>query len=93
MTDRHDIGTISKIADRGLDLLADAGIGAAKLDVMMDIEFAHEDTPMDLQQFLQFNSANFAHDFIGIYKYLDRDTKKLTEYFLPRCSLPKRTQS
>ena len=84
---RNEIDTICAIADRGIKFLSDNGITAKKLDVMMDIEYAHEDVPMDLDQFLAFDNGNFNHDFVGIRKHMDRIGLKLGGCFVPRCAL------
>jgi hypothetical protein len=59
--------------------------------IQMDLEAAHtHDCPLNFRKLLAFPPDDFAHDVSGINKFLDRDTLKLTEFFLPRCSLPDR---
>lgn len=88
MSDRkNQIETIGAIAERALtDVALPAGID--KLSMLMDIDYAHQCCPMDLDQLLAFESADFAHDIAGIYANLNRETKKLENCFVPRCALP-----
>lgn len=55
-----------------------------KLSMVMDIEAANKDCPMDLQRLLEADDCNFYHDIIGIGNYLNRQTKKLENCFCPR---------
>ncbi len=82
-----DIKIISKIANRAIPLMVDAGIRREKLDIEMDITAAHEDVGLDLQKLLDADDANFGHDVLGILRFMDRETCKLDGYFLPRCSM------
>jgi|TARA_Y100000296_G_scaffold27396_1_gene32035 hypothetical protein len=41
----------------------------------------------ELKNLLSFDNGSFGHDVFGIDKYMCRDTYKLTDCFLPRCSL------
>jgi hypothetical protein len=57
------------------------------MDSMMDIEACHSNgTPLNLQKFLDFDDFNFNHDFYGIRNHINRNTGKLENCFLPRCS-------
>lgn len=55
-----------------------------KLDMMLDMEFANRDCPLKLQELLDAEEFNFWHDILGIYKNLNRKTKKLENCFMPR---------
>lgn len=58
------------------------------MDSMMDIEACHcNGTQLDLNKFLNFDDFDFKHDFFGIRRHIDRTTGKLTNCFLPRCSV------
>ena len=51
---------------------------------------------LDLDKLAGFNDFNLAHDLYGINMYIDKnpasDTAgKLTNFFLPRCSVPSTT--
>jgi len=77
---------LSMIADRGLKL-AGHGINLAnKLDIMMDLESAHQQHPLDLERFYKAKNADFIHDFFGIITHMDRSEYPgtLTDSFLPR---------
>lgn len=84
---RDQIELMSQIADRGIKLLSEHGITQHKLTAMMDLEHAHIDVPMDLQQFLEFEDSDFNHDYLGIRRHMDRLAGKLTDCFVPRCAL------
>lgn len=83
---KSDLKTISKIANRGMDIASDQGANLVRLDVIMDLESAHEDCPMNLSRFLDADDFNFAHDFFGIRRHMDRSKYpgKLTDCFVPR---------
>ena len=55
-----------------------------KLDLMMDIDAAHNDCPLKLEELLKADDTNFYHDIIGIDSNLNRQTKKLVNCFVPR---------
>lgn len=84
---RDDTITINKIAKRGQALLRKHGVDAQIIDLMMDIEGTHEVNPLNLQVFLTFDDGNFAHDFTGIYRHFNRQTKQLEDCFTPRSSV------
>ena len=53
----------------------------------MDITATHlNGTKLDLQKFVDFDDFNFCHDVVGIMDHVDRNTGKLNNCFLPRCS-------
>lgn len=75
--------TISKIAKRARDM-AGAGNEYPHLDAMMDVEHAHKDCPLKLDELLAADDVNFTHDVFGIRRHLNRETKKLENCFVPR---------
>jgi hypothetical protein len=80
---------MSKIANRGLKLMQDAGYTALKkLDLMMDLEYTNEVHALDFEKLLAFDDGNFAHDIVGIYENFNRETLQLDNCFSPRCSKP-----
>jgi hypothetical protein len=83
-TTANDYRTISKIAQRALHLFEEAGIRRDYLSVSMDIETVHEQIGLRLDDLLHADDANFAHDVFGIFRHLNRDTKQLEDFFLPR---------
>ena len=77
---QEDIDTIGKIADRAMSI----GVYDEKMTALMDIESAHNDIPLRLQELLGADDANFAHDIIGIMSHLNRTTFKLDGVWHPR---------
>lgn len=73
--------TIMKIAERADEkglLMFD------RLSLIMDIEAVHAEIGLRLEELLNADDANFAHDIVGIQQNVDRVNKKLTNCFLPR---------
>jgi len=59
------------------------------LDVEMDIATAHlNGNPLKLQELLDADESNFAHDVFGIRRHLNRYTGELQGFFSPRYSQP-----
>ncbi len=83
---KSELKLISKISKRAI--LELNFYNNQYVDLMMDIECAHIDCPMNLHTFINFDQENFAHDIYGIRKHLDRNTKELTDCFVPRCAIP-----
>lgn len=84
-----DFNLICKIADRGLGMAREQGVTVEKMTAVMDIESAHQDCPMNLERFLEADNFNFAHDFFGIRRHLDRTEYPgtLTDCFVPRFAI------
>lgn len=55
-----------------------------RLSLIMDIEAVHAEIGLRLSDFLNADDENFAHDVVGIQRHIDRQSKKLTDFFLPR---------
>ena len=55
-----------------------------RLSLIMDIEAAHKECNLRLNDLLKADEFDFAHDIVGIQKNIDRDTKQLMNCFLPR---------
>ena len=86
---RNDIKNIARIAARGVELLAKAGVEVKHLDLMMDVEFCHDnDIPLDFEKFLAFDDGDFGHDIVGILCHFNREIHKLEDCFVPRCAFP-----
>jgi len=77
---KEEIQTISKIAKRANKMLPSYPV----LDMTMDLECAHEETPLKLVELLKTDDANFGHDVFGIRRFLNRTTGKIENHFLPR---------
>lgn len=78
----------ARIAERAVAMAAEVGVEYRKMDAMMDIDAVHSNgNPLRLQDLLDADNFNFAHDVFGIRRYLDRRTGQLTEFFVPRYSV------
>ena len=55
-----------------------------RMSLMMDIEAVHGEIGLKLNDLLNADDVNFTHDIVGIQKNLDRKSKKLQNFFLPR---------
>ena len=82
MVDQKRVDLIMDIVDRGWETME--GHYKDKLCMIMDIDFADRDCPLELQELLDADDGNFYHDIIGIHNNLNRQTKKLENCFLPR---------
>lgn len=58
--------------------------GTKRLDVMMALTFVHQHTPLQLQELLETDDGNFAHDVFGILQHIDPKTTELGGCFVPR---------
>lgn len=57
------------------------------LELQMDLNATHSNgTPLNLAELLAFGDGDFAHDVFGIRKHINRETGKLMDCFMPRCS-------
>ena len=83
---KADALLIGKIVERGLEMARESGHPIQdKLSVHMDLTAVHANgTALRLRQFLNADDFNFAHDFFGIRRHIDRNTGELTECFRPR---------
>jgi hypothetical protein len=76
-----------KIIDRARELLSPAGLTLDTVASLMDLQACHANgTPLDFEKFLAFDDANFGHDFMGIWRHMDRNTGTLKDFFVPRCA-------
>lgn len=55
-----------------------------KMSLIMDMECATKEFDLKLNDLLQADDFNFAHDISGIQNNLNRKTKKFENYFIPR---------
>lgn len=85
---KQDIERIARIAERGVKVLAESGVTAKRLDVMMDLEYCDEDVALDFEKLLAFGDGDFGHDITGIYANFNRETLLLENCFVPRCARP-----
>ncbi len=59
----------------------------SRMDMMMTLEFAHEDRPLDFAALLASDKSNFLHDMLGMWRHVSRETNKLEDCFVPRFAL------
>lgn len=77
----------SKIADRAIAMAKQFDVRYEKLTALMDISACHcNGCPIKLQELLNADDTNFAHDIFGIRANINRQTGKLENCFLPRYS-------
>lgn len=55
-----------------------------RLSFEMDLAAVHYHTELDLEAFLQADTADFLHDAYGIMRHMDRHTGRLQHGFRPR---------
>lgn len=55
-----------------------------RMSLMMDVEAVHAEIGLKLDELLNADDTNFTHDIVGIQNNLDRESKKLQNFFLPR---------
>lgn len=79
---KEEMKLISKIIDRGWPVMK--RYYRERVDMIIDIEKAHEYCPLKLQKLLQSDSFNFIHDLTGIWKNMNRSTGSLENCFVPR---------
>jgi len=89
-TTKEDFETIIKIVERAESLLK--GCVGNRMTNLMDIEACHcNGNPLELQRFLEADDENFAHDFLGIQRHINRRTGQLEDFFVPRFSAHEET--
>lgn len=72
------IAEIAKRADEKGLLMFD------RMSLIMDIQAAHEQFSLKLDELLKADDSNFSHDIVGIQNNIDRKTKIIGNCFLPR---------
>lgn len=86
---RDEFDIISKIVDRAWAIGWLRRSYHQRMDMHMDVTAVHANgNPLRLDDLLNADDFNFAHDMSGICNCLDRDTGKLTKGFSPRFSQP-----
>lgn len=58
-----------------------------RLSLIMDLETAHAQFNLKLGELLKADEQNFTHDIVGIQKNINRETKTVENYFLPRYAI------
>lgn len=52
--------------------------------IVLNLEFAHRQIPLDAAALLAADDENFAHDILGIRRHMNRRTGELEGCFVPR---------
>ena len=82
---KADVEIMANICARYETAMASMGYDPGqRIDRMIDLEKAHEACNLDLRGLLDAPLGDFLHDMVGIVRYMDRETGKLTDGFLPR---------
>ena len=76
---------IERIASRAVRTARENRIDYDQRTAMMDITAVHANgCKLRLNDLIEADAFNFAHDIFGIRSHLDRTTGQLTDCFLPR---------
>lgn len=77
----EDLEIVNKIIERAenMDLL-----GSDRVSLLMDINIAHKTFNLRLNDFLEADDFNFSHDIVGIQNHVNRESKTMEDFFLPR---------
>jgi hypothetical protein len=77
----------SKIARRAVTMARQLKTEYKLMDCIMDLDACHNNgCPLKLQELLNAEDVNIAHDVGGIHNNLNRKTGQLENCFLPRYS-------
>lgn len=84
----EELALIRRCVDRYKKLKEGIGqeiVGGWELDVTMTLDAVNSNgTPIDFQKLLASYDFSFVHDMAGMEKHIDKNTGKLTGFFLPR---------
>lgn len=84
-----DTELIAKIAAKVAKMSMSHGMYVSKSTIIMDLDCVHFGCcPLKLQELLDANDLNLAHDVFGINRHLDTKTGKLKGFFHPRLAVP-----
>jgi hypothetical protein len=83
---KEESDLIARIAERAdKELFGPHRIEQSRMDTMMDLKATiAQGCPLKLQELLDADPLNFAHDVAGIRRHIDRTTGLLGDCFLPR---------
>jgi hypothetical protein len=59
----------------------------SRMSMMMTLEFAHDDCPLDFAALVAADKSNFLHDMLGLWRHVSRETLKIEGFFRPRFAL------
>jgi len=78
---KNEFLTIAKIADRAEEMNL---LMFDRLSFIMDIEAVNDEYNLKLDELLNTDNFNFVHDICGIQANLNKETKKIENFFVPR---------
>ena len=78
---KHEFETIIRIIARADDMHITIGTHTTKL---LDMQNAHKQFSLRLDELLAAPALDFAHDIIGIQSHMNRITCKVENLFVPR---------
>lgn len=59
-------------------------VAADRISLIMDLECADEQFNLRLDELLNADPFNFAHDIVEIQRHLNRETRQMENCFVPR---------
>lgn len=83
---KEEFDVIVKICERAENLGIEQN---DRLTLIMDLENTHDSIGLNLQGLLEADDLNFSHDIVGIQTHINRDTKELEDFFVPRYATQK----
>lgn len=81
MRTRESFMVMAKIAERADNM---GLLQHDRVSLLMDLENVNDQVGLRLDDFLKADDSNFAHDIREIQNNINRTTKKLEGYFVPR---------
>lgn len=81
MNKKQEFETIVRIVERAESMGIAYGDRFTKI---MDIDYAHKQFNLRLEEMLVANDFDFAHDFTGIQASMNRETCRIDGMFVPR---------
>ena len=90
-TSRYEVELIEKVVARAEALAKKHGVPFNRMNAHMDVTACHcNGSELKLAEMAdpgKVQDSDFAHDFFGIQRHIDRSTGKLQDCFVPRCAL------
>lgn len=77
----EDLEIVNKIIERAENMNL---LGSDRVSLLMDINIAHKTFNLRLNDFLEADDFNFSHDIVGIQNHVNRESKTMEDFFLPR---------
>lgn len=78
---KAEFETIVKICERAETLNI---APQERITLIMDLENTHASIGLNLDGLLAADDLNFSHDIVGIQQHINRETKELEDFFVPR---------